>query len=100
MGTIRMSSKKQKSEEWKLVTSYSVETYHCGLKAGDMVKLKSDLEITCEGKLVRVHKAGQIWKVLHGAVDDPGTIWFLRPDGERHTWTDDQSVFEYLERVE
>lgn len=90
----------QHDDNWRLITEYNVEKYKCGLHAGNRVRLIKDLDITRGKKLLYIRPKGQIWTVLAGSEDDPGTIWFLRPDGERHTWPDEQSVFEYFEVVD
>ncbi len=87
--------------EWKLVTEYGVSEYECGLVAGDHVRLKRDLRIRdWEGRLTgEVHPAGEVWLVLPGATQDPGVVWFLQPDGKRHTWPDSSEVWEWFEKV-
>lgn len=46
-----------------------------------------------------VHRAGEIWQVLPGAEEDPAVVWLRQPDGERRTWDDDESIFDYFELV-
>ena len=89
--------------EWKLhilTEGNRITVYKCGLVAGQHVRLKKDLAITCEGVATgRVHHAGEEWIVLTGITTDP-VLWFRRPDGERHTWDDDSmSVNEWFERL-
>jgi hypothetical protein len=36
---------------------------------------------------------------LSGSSDDPQTVWFLCPDGQRHAWPDDASISEYFVRI-
>lgn len=102
-----MGAKKRKRSKrklkWKLITRYDVLEYQCGLKAGDYVRLRRDLVIRYhDGRPTGdVYRAGQIWKVLAGASEDPGVVFFLRPDGKMHTWDDDaSSISEWFERVE
>jgi hypothetical protein len=89
--------------KWKLhipTEENRITHYQCGLVAGDRVRLKKDLVITCEGVPTgKVHRAGEEWAVLPGITSDP-VLWFRRPDGERHTWDDDaKSVEEWFEKL-
>jgi hypothetical protein len=95
-------ARKKKKHEWKLIYNYDVTNYQCGLEAGDVVRLKKDLHTSRgDGTPTGIYPAGQIWRVLSGASEDPGVVWFRRPDGDRHTWDDDaSSVFEWFEKVE
>lgn len=86
---------------WKLVSSYTIALYRCGLRAGDRVALRQDLVMhdhrgNPNGK---VYPAGEVWLVLHGSKDDPGVLWFRQADGRRHTWDDDPAVFDMFEVV-
>jgi len=96
-----MPSKKIRPE-WKFVDQYDIDLYSCGLKKGDTLMLKKDIHVhfrdgTPTGK---VHAAGGIWFVLSGSSQDPGVVFLLQPDGKRHTWTDDPSIYEFFEKVE
>jgi hypothetical protein len=89
--------------EWKLHIpdeSNRITAYKCGLAAGQRVRLKKDLVITCDGVPTRrVYPAGEEWIVLPGITTDP-VLWLRRPDGEHHTWDDDSiSVNEWFERL-
>jgi hypothetical protein len=88
--------------DWKYVDRYDVLEYRCGLRAGDQVRLRRDLEVKdWQGNSTgEVHIAGTIWKVLPGASDDPGVVFLIQPDGQRHAWDDDLSIYEWFERVE
>lgn len=81
---------------------YTVSRYSCGLSAGDKVRLLKDIVVHyANGQPTgRVHEKGETWKVLYGSPQDPGVIWLLQPDGERHTWDDDPSIFEWFEKIE
>ena len=88
-------------KEWKLVTTYPIESYKCGLKAGDRVKLKHDI-IAKDRKgepTGQVYHAGEVWAVLTGADEEPVVVWLWQADRDRHTWDDDESFFETLEVV-
>lgn len=89
-------------DKWKLVTEYKVARYQCGLAAGDTVQLIKDLVIrNHRGKPTgKVNPKGERWTVLHGAADDPGIVWLRESNGDRHTWDDDPSIFEWFEKVE
>jgi hypothetical protein len=71
--------------QWKLHIpdeTNRITAYKCGLVAGQHVRLKKDLTITCEGVPTgSVHHAGEEWVVLTGITTDP-VLWFRRPDGE------------------
>jgi hypothetical protein len=90
-----------KKNQWKLIHNYDVTNYQCGLKAGDWVRLRKDLHTARhDGTPTGVYLAGEIWHVLSGASEDPGVVWFRRPDGNRHTWDDDPSIFDWFEKVD
>ena len=73
----------------------------CGLKAGDLVRLTKDLPIVDQdGRPTGAYKRGEIWGVLSGSHQDPDVLWLQQPNGEWHTWDDDDSVWEQFERVE
>ncbi|WP_158545449.1 hypothetical protein [Bremerella cremea] len=75
--------------EFKIVTSYTLPIYPCGVHAGDQVKLKHDLPVRDpDGNVVATYPTGEIWQVLHGTVDEPEIIWLIKPNGQRHTWDD------------
>ena len=89
--------------EWKLhipTESNRITHYKCGLRAGDRVRLKKDIVVTCEGVPTGiVHPKGEEWTVLPGITTDP-VLWFRHPDGERHTWDDDATeVEEWFEKI-
>lgn len=88
--------------EFRLITQYGVPSYACGLKAGERVRLRKALVIRdASGRPTgEVHPAGEEWTVLTGSAQDPGVVWFLEPNGERHTWDDSYGIFEWLERIE
>ena len=88
-------------DKWKLVTKYPVQRYLCGLVAGQKVKLIKDLTIRDHNrKISGVHRAGEVWEVLSGAKEQKIAVWLHRPDGNRHTWDDAPSIFEYFAIVE
>lgn len=86
---------------WKYIDRYDVGEYRCGLRAGDYVRLRRALVIRdWQGNPTgEVHAAGEIWRVLPGAAEDP-VVFLLQPNGKRHTWDDDESIYEWFERVE
>jgi hypothetical protein len=93
-----MSNKRKK---WRLVTDYNVTHYQCGLTAGDHVLLRHDIIIRDRNEVPtgEIYHAGEIWMVLHGSSDDPGVVWLRQPDNQRHTWTDDETIYDTFERV-
>lgn len=91
-----------KKPEWKLVFRGELTEYKCGAKAGDVVRLRSD--IVCRwaatGKPTGVvYKAGECWRVLASSPEDP-VIWLLQADGKEHSWDDNESFWDQFERVE
>jgi hypothetical protein len=89
--------------EWKLhipTDDNCITHYKCGLVAGQRVRLKKDIVVTCNGAPTgTVHPAGEEWVVLTGITTDP-VLWFHQPDGKRCTWDDDAaSVDEWFERI-
>lgn len=88
------------SEKFRYHDTYDVGTYHCGLKAGQLLRLRADLPLVDHlGNVTNVIKAGSTWTVLPGCSTDPGVVWLQEPSGERHTWDDDASIFEKFEIV-
>ncbi len=78
-----------------------LKTYFCGLRPGDRVRLKKDLIITDQNDRPtgEVRKAGEVWTVIDDGCEAKHDLWLQQPDGSPHTWCDDQSVWEYFERI-
>lgn len=79
----------------------SILRYHCGLVAGQHVRLKKDLVVRDHrGKPTgEVYPAGEEWEVLAGISSDP-VLWFRQANGDRQTWDDDAAaVDEWFERI-
>jgi len=74
--------------------------YPCGLKAGDRLRLKSDLTIRDHDGRPTGERiaAGTIWTVLAGHPNEPSVVWLREPGGAEHTW--DESVLEAFEPIE
>lgn len=87
--------------KWKLIGDYPIKKYACGLVAGKKVKLIKDIvQEDHRGKPTGViYKAGEIWEVLSGSKEPPIVVWLRQPDGKRHTWDDDSSIYEYFEAI-
>ena len=87
------------AKEWKLITgdSMTLGVYPCGVRAGDILRLSSELKIRDhDGNFTGIdHPAGEENVVLFGNPDEPDVIWLERPNGERHTW--DSTVLETFE---
>jgi hypothetical protein len=86
---------------WKIIESYPITQYKCGLVAGQQLRLLKDLVIRdrrgrATGKVIR---AGEIWLVIPGSDEPPLDVWLRGPDGERHTWDDLPSIFDHFELV-
>ena len=87
--------------KWKLVTEYPITDHQCGARAGERVRLRRDIVVRDRrGKPTGdVHRAGEIWTVINGAAEPPLDVWLRRPDGERHTWSDDADFWNWFEKV-
>jgi hypothetical protein len=79
---------------WKLVTSYGLELYPCGLRAGDQLRVKKVIPVRDHQgtETGEVYDVGEIWTVLPGVDSEPKVIWLRRANGDRCTW--DESIFE------
>ncbi len=77
------------------------KTYSCGLRPGDRVRLKKDLIFTDQKDRPtgEVRKAGEVWIILADSCESKHDLWLQQPDGSPHTWDDDESVFQYFERI-
>ncbi len=86
---------------FRLVCDFDVQTYRCGVKAGNSLRLRRDIEIKDHaGKPTgKVFREGGVWKVLPGAKDDIGTVRLMQPDGKLHTWDDDLTLLQMFEIV-
>ena len=87
------------SDTFHAVTEYPVTDYQCGARAGDQVRLRHDIVVrdhddTPTGE---VHRAGEVWTVLCGSVEQPPVIWLRQPDGQSHVWSDDSDFFASFE---
>ena len=92
---------KKKETKWQLVSDYPITEYKCGVRAGDRVRLRRDLVVRDhKGKPTRTHPAGEAWTVLSGSSVPPLDVWLKQPDGERHTWSDDDEFWNWFERTE
>ncbi len=83
------------------VTEFNIQQYSCGLRAGDLVRLRNDLPRLDEdgNPTGKVYAAGEVWRVLSGAEADPTALWLRQADGQLHAWDDDPSIFETFERI-
>ena len=89
--------------KYVLVTEYPVVEYKCGLKAGDMVRLKKDLIVRDHRNRPtgKINRKGEVWTVQRGANEGRIDVWLKQPDGEMHTWDDDNvSIDEWFERID
>jgi hypothetical protein len=89
-------------EEWKFISEYPIKEYKCGLKAGDKIKIRKDIIVRdYKGNPTgKIYPQGEIWSVLPGAKEKEIVVWLLQADGERHTWNDDNTIYENFEVVE
>ncbi|MCW5552841.1 MAG: hypothetical protein KIS67_11865 [Verrucomicrobiae bacterium] len=88
-------------QKWKLVGVYPIKHYACGLVAGQMVRLLKDVVArdTVGQETGTVFRAGEIWEVVSGSDEPPIVVWLRRSDGERQTWDDTPSIYDYFEIV-
>jgi hypothetical protein len=84
-------SEETDQEEYIPVTTFNINEYQCGLKAGEYIKLKTDLAF---------YKADEIFQVLTGAEEDPSCLWLKDSAGEHTSWDDEFGIFEFFERIE
>ena len=85
----------------KVISDYPITDYKCGIRAGERVRLRQ--ELICRdhrGKQTAIQHAGEIWTVLSGSAEPPVDVWLRQPDGERHTWSDDDDFWIWFERVD
>jgi hypothetical protein len=81
------------------VSTFTLEQYQCGLRAGDQVRLRRDFHVEdADGRVKKIIPGGSVWTVLEGAVEDPNAVWLEEPDGELYSWDDDDRIFEVFER--
>ena len=75
--------------------------YSCGLRVGDRLRLKKELVTTDhQGRPTgEIHTPGEVWTVTDDCCEEEHDLWLLQPDGSPHTWDDDQSVFDYFDRI-
>ncbi len=82
--------------EYKLVKDYPIENYKCGLKASDKIELVRDIIKDHNKKNGENFKKGEIWIVLPAAKKGNQ---LLQADGMRHTWDDDNTIFDACRRA-
>ena len=69
---------------------HTLKLYPCGVRAGERLRLKRDLDVLDpEGRQTgHVIARGTVWTVLAGLPEEPDVVWLEQPDGETHTWDD------------
>src|SRR4029450_6516256 len=87
--------KKDGVDEYLPIHTFTVETYRCGLTAGDRLRLRRPLPSRDDSGAPsgEAHKPGDVWTGLTGSADDPEALWLRQPDGKMHSWSDDDSIF-------
>jgi hypothetical protein len=87
--------------KWQLIGEYPITEYQCGARAGDQVKLRRDLVIRDHKGMPtgELHREGEICAVVNGCAVPPLDVWLKWPDGERHTWSDNDGFWEWFERI-
>ena len=70
---------------------HTLNEYPCGVRAGDRLALKKNLELQDHAGNPRgeVIPAGSIWIVLAGLPAEPNVVWLQEPSGLSHTWDED-----------
>lgn len=93
---------KMTKDKFIFVSDFPITKYKCGLKAGERVRLKKDLIVTCRNRPTGdVHRKGEVWSVLRGSKEGRIDVWFRQPDGQSHTWDDDAaSIGEWFELID
>jgi hypothetical protein len=84
---------------YKAVFEYTRRHYPCGLKAGDKLRVSSEI-VVCDHRnrpTGHIHPVGEIWEVLPGVESEPGVIWLRDSSGERQTW--DETIFDTFEKI-
>ena len=81
-------------DEYIPVHVFTIVHYRCGLRAGDQLRLLRPLPGDGSGCEI-----GSVWTVLTGSPQDPDALWLRQPDGTLHSWDDDESIFEYFDRL-
>ena len=84
-------------KNWRLTGRRQV--YECGLKAGQTLRLKNDLECRFTER-DRILRKGSLCRVLNRVSPDPGVVWLSLSDDSIIPWYDDLSIFEYFESVD
>lgn len=84
-------------KNWRLTGRRQV--YACGLKAGQTLRLKNDLECRFTER-DRILRKGSLCRVLNRVSPDPGVVWLSLSDDSIIPWYDDLSIFEYFESVD
>ena len=89
------------NDEYVTIGRFDIETYRCGLSAGDHIRLIKDIVIQdADGKPTgNIMARGDVHTVLKGSSDDPLSLQLRKPDGEFHTWNDDEKVWDDFRRV-
>lgn len=98
---MRKSRDSQRRPKWTFVDTFDVALYQCGLRSGDLLRLRSDFPVTDPNGIStgKIHYAGEALKVLPGSSMSPGIIFLLQADGKECTWPDTSDVFDMFEAV-
>lgn len=78
-------------EEWSLHKGGDLNAYRIAIRPGDRVRLKKSLTISDHNgePTGEMHPVGEVWTVLRGCAREPDVIWLREPNGNSHTWSDD-----------
>src|SRR5262249_34593047 len=85
-----------------LVGEFPIAEYVCGIRAGERVRLRSDIVVKDHrGKPTgAIYRRGEIWDVLRGSAEPPIVVWLRMLNGRPHTWSDNDDFWRQFERVD
>ena len=89
-------------DEYIPVNIFTINEYRCGLCAGDQLRLLRALPGNNDDGPPHdeaVRQIGGVWTVLPGSQQDPDALLLSQPDGKLHSWSDDESIFDYFEKL-
>ena len=88
-------------DEYIPVNIFTINEYRCGLRAGGQLRLLQALPGNDDHAphAAAAFQIGGVWTVLPGSPQDPDALLLSQPDGRLHTWSDDESIFDYFEKL-
>jgi hypothetical protein len=100
-GYILRQTNSRGEDEYFPISVFTIDEYRCGLRAGERLRLHRALPGDDEHLLPddAAHEIGGVWTVLTGSPQDPDALWLSQSDGGLHSWSDDESIFEYFDKL-